>query len=83
MADNYSKSDSKDNDKNYSYTMYKYAARARTHVVTAGETLRKIALEYYGDAKKWRVIYDANLSRIMDPKKISAGQKFIIPHLSW
>ncbi len=81
MADNYS-TDSNQDEKNYSYTMYKYAARARTHVVTAGETLRKIALEYYGDAKKWRVIYEANLSRIIDPKKISVGQKFIIPHVS-
>ena len=66
----------------YSYdSMMEFAARARTHVVGAGETLRKIALEYYGDAKKWRLIYEANISRIMDPKKIQAGQKFIIPHL--
>ena len=68
----------------YSYdSMLEFAARARTHVVTAGENLRKIALEYYGDAKKWRVIYEANLGRIMDPKKIQAGQKFIIPHLGF
>jgi len=67
----------------YSYdSMMEFAARARTHVVGAGESLRKIALEYYGDAKKWRVIYEANLSRIMDPKKIQVGQKFIIPHIS-
>ncbi len=83
MADNYSQQETNQDEKDYSYSMYKYAARARTHVVTAGETLRKIALEYYGDAKKWSVIYEANLSRIMDPKKIKAGQKFIIPHLSW
>ncbi len=66
----------------YSYdSMMEFAARARTHVVGAGESLRKIAKEYYGDAKKWRVIYEANLGRIIDPKKIQAGQKFIIPHI--
>ncbi|MCA6073442.1 LysM peptidoglycan-binding domain-containing protein [Fulvivirga sedimenti] len=68
----------------YSYdSMMEFAARARTHVVGAGDSLRKLALEYYGDAKKWRLIYEANLSRIMDPKKIQVGQKFIIPHLGW
>ncbi len=68
----------------YSYdSMMEFAARARTHVVGAGDSLRKLALEYYGDAKKWRLIYEANLSRIMDPKKIHVGQKFIIPHLGW
>ena len=81
MANNYSDSKRGGDENRYSQAMYKYAARARTHVVTTGESLRKIALEYYGDAKKWRVIYEANLSRIIDPKKIKVGQKFIIPHL--
>ncbi len=83
MADNYSDNTPEQGEKSYTQSMYKYAARARTHVVTTGESLRKIALEYYGDAKKWRVIYEANLSRIIDPKKIKVGQKFIIPHLGF
>ncbi|MBI4057678.1 MAG: hypothetical protein HY399_09045 [Elusimicrobia bacterium] len=34
------------------------------HRVHAGDTLRSIAAQYYGDPNLWELIYDANLTRI-------------------
>lgn len=34
--------------------------KKRTHTVVQGDTLPKLAEKYYGDAKKWKIIYDAN-----------------------
>ncbi|MCS7184586.1 MAG: LysM peptidoglycan-binding domain-containing protein [bacterium] len=36
----------------------------RTHVVKAGESLRDIALRYYGDPQKWITIFNANKDKI-------------------
>ena len=35
-------------------------AHARTHVVGSGDTLYKLAKQYYGDAEQWEKIRDAN-----------------------
>lgn len=53
--------------------------RTVTHVVKEGETLRLIALKYYGSRERWKNIYEANRSSIPDPNTIKAGQKLIIP----
>ena len=55
------------------------APRARTHTVVSGESLSKIAKHYYGNASKWRVIYEANQDKIKNPDLIHPGQEFIIP----
>ncbi len=53
--------------------------RTVTHVVEEGETLRLIALKYYGSKERWKDIYEANRSSIPDPNTIKAGQKLVIP----
>jgi nucleoid-associated protein YgaU len=57
------------------------APQARTHTVVSGESLSKIAKHYYGNASKWRVIYEANQDKIKNPDLIHPGQEFIIPDL--
>ena len=51
----------------------------RVHVVVAGETLSKIAKQYYGDASKYMKIFEANKDQLSDPDKVKVGQKLNIP----
>lgn len=53
----------------------------RFHEVKSGESLSKIAKEYYGDAMKYPVIFEANKPMLSDPDKIYPGQMLRIPHL--
>ncbi|MFW5845933.1 MAG: LysM peptidoglycan-binding domain-containing protein [Planctomycetota bacterium] len=50
---------------------------ARLHVVGKGEVLGAISQRYYGTARRWRDIAEAN--DISDPADLKAGQKLIIP----
>lgn len=50
------------------------------HVVGSGETLSRIAEIYYGDARKWRLIFDANARTIgSNPDELKVGMKLIVP----
>jgi len=56
------------------------AARStRTYTVVAGDSLSKIAKKLYGDASKWKKIYEANQDQIKNPDLIRPGQTFKIP----
>jgi LysM repeat protein len=50
-----------------------------SYAVKAGDSLAKIALRVYGDATKWRRIYDANRTQIRNPDAIRPGQVLVIP----
>lgn len=50
-----------------------------TYVVVKGDSLSKIAAREYGDANKWRTIYEANKDLISDPDLIYPGQQLKIP----
>jgi nucleoid-associated protein YgaU len=50
-----------------------------TYVVVKGDSLSKIAAREYGDANKWRTIYEANNDLISDPDLIHPGQELKIP----
>jgi nucleoid-associated protein YgaU len=51
----------------------------RNYTVKAGDSLSRIAKDFYGDANEWQKIYQANKGRIKDPNIIHAGQVLIIP----
>lgn len=51
-----------------------------TFTVRSGDTLAKIAREYFGDVAKWKAIYDANRSVIGDdPAALKPGMKLKMP----
>jgi nucleoid-associated protein YgaU len=49
------------------------------YVVQPGDSLSKIAKEYYGNAMKYPEIFEANREVIKDPNLIYPGQKLRIP----
>ncbi len=50
-----------------------------THIVTRGDTLYRIARQYYSDQSRWKEIYDANRGTRSSPHKLSVGQQLLIP----
>ena len=46
-----------------------------------GDSLSKIAKEYYGNAMKYPEIFEANREVIKDPNLIYPGQKLRIPKI--
>ena len=52
------------------------------HTVKSGDSLSKIAGQYYGDVKKYNMILDANRDQISDATMIYPGQKLRIPGAS-
>lgn len=55
------------------------APTLRIHKVVAGDTLGKIAKQYYGKAGEYMKIFEANKDKLKDPDKIFPGQELIIP----
>jgi nucleoid-associated protein YgaU len=55
------------------------AASGRRYTVKAGDTLSKIAKEFYGDASQWKKIQSANADLITDPDKIQTGWTLNVP----
>ena len=51
------------------------------HIVKSGETLGKIAIQYYGKASKYQDIFKANSDILKNPDVIHPDQELIIPNL--
>ena len=51
------------------------------HTVKSGETLGKIAKHYYGDAMKYKAIFEANTDKLKNPDLIHPDQELVIPNL--
>ncbi|EPR73709.1 Peptidoglycan-binding LysM [Winogradskyella psychrotolerans RS-3] len=51
------------------------------HTVVSGETLGKIAKQYYGEPGKYQKIFQANTDILKNPDVIHPGQELIIPNL--
>ncbi len=56
-------------------------AIAQFYTVVKGDTLGKIAKEFYGNAMKYPVIFEANKPMLTHPDKIYPGQVLRIPGL--
>jgi nucleoid-associated protein YgaU len=54
-------------------------AGPRMYTVVKGDSLSKIAEREYGNANRWREIYEANRATIKNPNLIYPGQKLRIP----
>jgi nucleoid-associated protein YgaU len=57
------------------------APESELHTVKSGDNLSKIAKQYYGNAGKYMVIFEANKPMLKDPNKIYPGQVLRIPPL--
>ena len=55
------------------------ASSGRTYTVVKGDSLSKIAKQFYGNASQWKKIYEANKDNIKNPDLIYPGQTFKIP----
>ena len=51
----------------------------RTYTVVKGDTLSKIAKQFYGDANKYNQIFEANKPMLKDADEIYPGQRLRIP----
>lgn len=51
----------------------------QTYTVAKGDTLSKIAKKFYGNANKWRGIFEANTDQLSNPDLIKPGQVLKIP----
>jgi nucleoid-associated protein YgaU len=51
----------------------------QTYTVKPGDSLSKIAKDFYGNADDYMRIFEANKDRLNDPNKIQAGQELVIP----
>jgi LysM repeat protein len=54
-------------------------ADGRTYTVKAGDTLSKIAKEFYGNANEYNKIFEANQDKLSSPDRINVGQELKIP----
>ena len=55
------------------------APTLQTYTVVKGDTLSKIAKQFYGNANKWRPIFEANTDQLDNPDRIKPGQVLKIP----
>lgn len=51
----------------------------QTYTVKSGDSLSKIAKQYYGDAMAYNKIFEANRDQLNDPNMIKPGQVLKIP----
>jgi LysM repeat protein len=51
----------------------------QTYTVKAGDTLSKIAKEFYGSANDYNKIFEANKDQLSSPDRINVGQELKIP----
>jgi nucleoid-associated protein YgaU len=55
------------------------APAAEIYTVKPGDTLSKIAKQYYGNANEYMRIFEANRDKLTDPDRIQVGQQLSIP----
>jgi len=55
------------------------SAPKQTYTVQPGDSLFKIAKQFYGDSNDYMRIFEANKDRLNDPNKIQIGQELVIP----
>jgi nucleoid-associated protein YgaU len=56
------------------------APKEQTYTVAAGDSLSKIAKQFYGSANDYMKIFEANKDKLTDPNTIKIGQQLVIPN---
>ncbi len=51
----------------------------QTYIIEKGDTLSAVSKRFYGKAKFWRQIFEANRDTIEDPDRIFPGQSIKLP----
>jgi len=54
-------------------------ASGQQYTVKAGDSLSRLALQFYNSMNKWEKIYEANKDQLKNPNYIYIGQKLIVP----
>jgi nucleoid-associated protein YgaU len=52
---------------------------SKSYTVRSGDTLSKIAKEFYGNANQYQKIFEANRDKLHSPDVIREGQELVIP----
>ncbi len=55
------------------------APKQKTYTVAAGDSLSKIAKQFYGNANQYNKIFEANRNVLTDPNMVKVGQELVIP----
>jgi len=55
------------------------ASLVQQYTVQPGDTLSKIARQFYGNANAYMKIFEANRDQLDNPDRIKAGQQLVIP----
>ncbi|HMF78983.1 MAG TPA: LysM peptidoglycan-binding domain-containing protein [Bryobacteraceae bacterium] len=55
------------------------SSASRSYTVKSGDTLSKIAKEFYGNANEYPKIFEANRDQLANPDNVQVGQKLVIP----
>jgi nucleoid-associated protein YgaU len=56
------------------------APKEQVYTVAAGDSLSKIAKQFYGNANEYMKIFNANRDKLNDPNAIKPGQQLVIPN---
>ncbi|MBV6523027.1 MAG: hypothetical protein MNPFHGCM_03194 [Gemmatimonadaceae bacterium] len=62
-----------------SASMPEAEAQQQTYTVKSGDSLSRISRQVYGDASKWKLIWEANKDIVRNPDLIHPGQVLRIP----
>jgi nucleoid-associated protein YgaU len=55
------------------------APKEQVYTVAAGDSLSKIAKQFYGNSNEYMKIFNANRDKLSDPNAIKPGQQLVIP----
>lgn len=55
------------------------APKQKRYTVAAGDSLSKIAKQFYGNANQYNKIFEANRNVLSDPNMVKVGQELVIP----